>query len=202
MGANLSAMARPVDRRRELYDAYLRVPPHQHAEIIRGTLYVAPRPAPRHANAATVLSGKLSDPFQFGNGGPGGWWIFFEPELQLVRLEPCVPDIAGWRVERMPGLPEEAHFSIAPDWVCEVLSRSTEAIDRTEKLPFYAEHRVEHVWLVDPIERTLEVHAHPEEGRWREIRVYRGDACVRVAPFDAIELDLGALWRPTRAPSG
>jgi Uma2 family endonuclease len=190
-------MAHPArDRRRELYEAFEKVPPHQRAEIIRGTLYVAPRPSPRHANAASVLGGELNPPFQRGRGGPGGWWILYEPELHLVPLEPLVPDLAGWRVERLPALPETAYFEIAPDWACEVLSRSTEAIDRGEKLPLYAEHGVRHVWLVDPLAKTLEVFAEPEGGRWREVRLYQDGDRVRAAPFEAIELELAALWSP------
>ena len=186
------------ERRVALYEAYQEVPPHEHAEIVRGTLYIMPRPAPRHANAATVLAGELSAPFQRGRGGPGGWWILFEPELHFHELEPVVPDLAGWRVERMPELPDTAYFSIAPDWICEVISKRTESLDRDEKLPLYAEQRVEHVWLVDPIAQTLEVHAHPESGRWREVRVYEGDVRVRVAPFEAVELELAALWSPPK----
>lgn len=194
-------MAQPAeDRRRALYEAYQRVPAHQHAEIVRGTLYVVPRPSPRHANASSVLGVELGGAFQRGRGGPGGWWILDEPELHLEELEPVVPDLAGWRVERMPDLPEAAYFSVVPDWICEVLSKSTEAFDRGEKLPLYAEHRVEHVWLVDPIAKTLETHSGPHEGRWREVRVYQGDAKVRAAPFEAIELELSALWSPPRAP--
>jgi Uma2 family endonuclease len=194
-------MAQPlVDRRRELYERYQRVPPHQHAEIVRGTLYVTPRPAPRHANASSVLGAELGGPFQRGRGGPGGWWILDEPEIHFAPLEPTVPDLAGWRVERMPELPEEAHFTLAPDWVCEVLSRSTERVDREVKLPLYAEHRVGHVWLVDPLLKTLEVHALGDDGRWREVRIYQGDAPVRAEPFAAIDLDLKALWSvPVRA---
>src|SRR5262245_36147925 len=98
------------DLRRALYEQYLAVPPNRSAEIIHGTLYVLPRPAPRHSNAASVLGGELSGPFQRGHGGPGGWWILDEPELHLVPLEPIVPDIAGWRVEKMPQLPDTAYF--------------------------------------------------------------------------------------------
>lgn len=191
------------DRKRALYEAFLAVPPGKHAEIVRGTLYVLPRPAPQHANAASVLGGELSGPFQRGKGGPGGWWILFEPELLLVDLEPMVPDIAGWRVERMPELPDTAHFAVAPNWVCEVLSRSTEAVDRNEKLPIYAGAGVEHAWLVDPIAQTLEVHTDLVEGKWRQVRVYHAGEAVRAAPFEAIELDLAALWSPPRrSPTG
>jgi len=187
------------DPRALLYEQYQRVPAHQCAEIIRGTLYVMPRPAPKHANASSVLGGELSGPFQRGRGGPGGWWILDEPELQLVSLEPVVPDLAGWRVERMPALPETAYFTLSPDWVCEVLSKSTERIDRDEKLPLYAEHGVGHVWLLDPIEKTLEVHTLGDDRRWREVRLHRGDARVRLPPFEAVELDLTAPWTPPTA---
>ena len=189
-------MAPPAhhDRRQALYDAYCAVPEHQRAEIIDGTLYVLPRPAPRHANATTGLGGELRGPFQHGRGGPGGWWILFEPELHLVSLEPIVPDLAGWRVERMPALPETAYFTLAPDWICEVLSKSTETVDRNKKLPIYAAHGVSHVWLIDPTAKTLEIHALGDDRRWRDVRVYEGDACVRAEPFAAIELDLASLW--------
>lgn len=121
-----------------------------------------------------------------------------EPELQLVAKEPIVPDLAGWRVERMPELPDTAYFTLVPDWICEVLSPSTERLDRDEKLPYYAEHGVRHVWLLDPIDKRLDVFTlDPNTKRWREVRSHHGDV-VRAAPFDAIELDLAALWSPPR----
>jgi Uma2 family endonuclease len=193
-------MVQPArDRRDELYEDYQRVPSHLRAEIIRGTLYVLPRPAPRHANASSVLGVELGGPFQLGRSGPGGWWILDEPELQLDPKEPVSPDLAGWRVERMPELPDTAYFTLAPDWICEVLSRSTETIDRQEKLPYYAAHGVRHVWLLDPIDKRLEVYALDDTvARWRGVRTYEGNVIVRAEPFDAIELDLSALWSPPR----
>jgi Uma2 family endonuclease len=182
------------DRRQALYEEYCTVPEHQRAEIIDGTLYVLPRPAPRHANASSVLGGALNSAFQCGRNGPGGWWILDEPELHLVPLEPMAPDLAGWRIEHMPMLPETAYFTLAPDWICEVLSRSTEAVDRGKKLPLYAAHGVSHVWLIDPIARTLEVHTLDEDRRWRDVRIFEGDARVRAEPFAAIEIDLAMLW--------
>lgn len=193
-------MVRPArDPRDELYEEYLAVPSHMRAEIIRGTLYVLPRPAPRHANASSILGVELGGPFQVGRGGPGGWWILDEPELQLDMKEPIVPDLAGWRVERMPDLPDTAYFTIVPDWVCEVLSPSTEKIDRDQKLPYYAERGVRHVWLVDPIDKRLEIYTLDEqERRWRAVRMHQGDVRVRAEPFEAIELDLALLWSPPR----
>jgi len=182
------------DPRQALYDEYLAVPDRLRAEIIDGTLYVSPRPAPRHANATSVLGGELNGAFQRGRGGPGGWWIIHEPELQLDELQPIAPDLAGWKVERMPALPETAYFTLAPDWICEVLSKSTERIDRDKKLPRYASHGVGHVWFVDPIGKTLEVYALGDGRQWRTVRTYEGNARVRVEPFAAIEIDLADLW--------
>lgn len=184
------------DRRRALYEACCAEPPTRRAEIIHGTLYVFPRPAPRQATAKSVLGGAIVPAFQRGRGGPGGFWILFEPELHLIPFEPMVPDLAGWRVERMPELPETAYFTVVPDWVCEVLSPSTSALNRNEKLPLYAKLGVRHVWLVDPIARSLEVYALGDEGRWREVRGHHGDERVRAAPFDAIEIELAGLWSP------
>lgn len=183
------------DRRLELYEAYLEVPERQCAEIIEGTLYVMPRPAPRHANAASVLGSELNGPFQRRRGGgPGGWWILHEPEIHFAPNEPMAPDIAGWRVERMPELPETTYFEVIPDWVCEVLSPSTTTIDRNHKMPVFAKTGVKHVWLVDPIAKTLEVHTLGDDGRWREVRLFREGMKIRAAPFEAIELELDALW--------
>jgi len=192
-------MAQPAeDRKKQLYASYLAVPAHLHAEIVRGTMHVMPRPSPRHASASSVLGGRLNGPFQLGDGGPGGWWILFEPEVHFDPDEPVVPDLAGWRVERMPELPDTAFFTVAPDWVCEVLSKSTERLDRDEKLPLYAEHGVGHVWLVDPIAQMLEAYTLGEGLRWREVRHYRSDEHARIAPFQEIELDLSLLWAAPR----
>lgn len=176
------------------------VPPHQVAEIIEGTLYAFPRPAPRHAYAASRLTGRLDGPFNLGEGGPGGWIIVYEPELH-VGEDVLVPDIAGWRVERMPELPETTYFPLAPDWICEVLSPSTEAIDRVKKMKVYARERVSHVWLLDPIERILEVFKLGESGRWEVIGQHEEAEKVRAEPFDAIELDLSLLWRKPASPA-
>ncbi|EYF07492.1 Uma2 family endonuclease [Chondromyces apiculatus] len=169
------------------------VPEHMVAEIIGGRLYVSPRPAPKHAHASSILGALLVLPFQLAQGGPGGWRVIDEPELHL-ESEALVPDVAAWRIERLPELPETAYFPLAPDWVCEVLSPRTGPNDRYDKLPVYAREGVKDVWLVDPREFALEVHRLGPDGRYTMIEVHRGDIAVRIPPFDAIELPLGALW--------
>jgi len=175
-----------------VYEQFLAVPEHLVAEIVRGVLHTSPRPAARHAHAASVLEIDLGGAFHRGRGGPGGWIILIEPELHL-GADILVPDLAGWRRTRMPELPDVAAFELAPDWVCEVVSPSTAALDRTEKLPLYAAAGVAHAWVVDPLARTLEV-LKLEAGCWAVLGAFRDDARVRAEPFDAIELELGALW--------
>jgi len=176
------------------------VPAIKVAELIRGTLHVMPRPAPRHANASSGLGGQLSNPFHRGRGGPGGWWILDEPEIHFPdptepgAIDAVVPDLAGWRRDRMPALPETAYFTLAPDWICEVLSKSTEELDREEKMPVYAREGVRHAWLIHPIARTLEVFTLGADGQWSDPVLHRGAEVVRAPPFEAFELDLAALW--------
>lgn len=119
--------------------------------------------------------------------------ILGEPELHLLADDIVVSDVAGWRRERMAKVPNAPFFTVAPDWVCEVLSPSTSRLDRVSKLPIYARAGVGHAWLVDPLARTLEVLVL-EGGRWMIAATYAGDEGIRAAPFDAIELDLGLLW--------
>jgi Uma2 family endonuclease len=174
------------------YDDLLKVSGHLVAEILDGELYASPRPAPRHASASSGLGGALHGPFDRGRAGPGGWWILDEPEVHLGR-DVVVPDLGGWRRERLPRLPEDAFFALAPDWVCEVLSPSTAAMDRVKKLAIYAREAVSHVWFVDPIAQTLEV-LRLDAGRWTIVSTWAGVDVVRAEPFEALELDLSWLW--------
>lgn len=168
------------------------LPEHLVGEILNGELVVSPRPAPRHGVAASALGAALAPAFQFGDGGPGGWWILDEPEVHLGE-DVLVPDLAGWRRERLPAIPEEAYFTLSPDWVCEILSPSTNRIDRTRKLPIYARAGIPHAWLIDPATQTLEVY-RLEAGYWVVAAVHGGDDRVRAMPFEAITVDLGRLW--------
>jgi len=179
-------------RRRASYEDLLAVPETMIAQIIGGELVTEPRPGLRHARAASRISNELGGPFDRGKGGPGGWLILYEPELH-VHDDVLVPDLAGWRRERMPELPETAAVDLPPDWVCEVLSPSTQGIDRVEKMAIYSREGVPWVWLVDPSARTLEVF-RLQDGSWTVRASFRGDGAVRAEPFDAIELELAALW--------
>jgi Uma2 family endonuclease len=182
------------------YQDVIDAPEHLVAELLEGQLYTHPRPGPPHAEAVSVLGMDLGSPFHRGRGGPGGWWILFEPELHLGP-NVLVPDLAGWRRTRMPSQPSTAFYEIAPDWACEVLSPSTLRVDRVLKLPIYARDGVPHVWLVDPIAQTLEVFALDGVG-YRLLSTHGGDARVRAEPFAEVELELGAVFGLPEAAGG
>jgi Uma2 family endonuclease len=178
--------------RRATYEDVLRAPPHKVAEILGGELHLSPRPGGPHAAAATALGEELGPPFKRGRGGPGGWIILDEPELHLGP-DILVPDLGGWRRTTLARVPNAPYIEVAPDWICEVLSPRSERTDRAVKLPIYARERVTHAWLVNPIQRTLEVMRREGE-KWLTLAVHRESERVRAEPFDAIELELGVLW--------
>jgi Uma2 family endonuclease len=168
------------------------LPPNMVGEIAFGVLHTHPRPAPRHAVAASLLGAELTGPFHWGRGGPGGWVLINEPELHLGE-HVVVPDIAGWRRERLPRLPKTAYFETPPDWVCEVLSPSTQRFDRTDKLTIYAAFSVNHCWHVDPIARTLEVLSRQDD-KWLIAATFKDAEAVCAPPYAAHTFALDVLW--------
>lgn len=174
------------------YQDVLDAPPNMVAELVNGALHLQPRPRARDGLAGSRLGMEVGGPFDRGRGGPGGWWIIDEPELHLSD-DVVVPDLAGWRRERMPEFPDTAAIDQAPDWVCEVLSPSTRQFDLTEKRAIYLREGVAHLWFVDPNARTLEAFLL-KDGAWLLTAALKDDDDVSVAPFEAIEFSLSALW--------
>ena len=184
-----------VAKRYATYEDLEQVPDTKVAELIDGDLIVSPRPASPHARSATVLGADLLGGFDGPPGSPdrpGGWWLLFEPELHFGQ-DVLVPDIAGWRRERMPALPNVAAFTQAPDWVCEVVSPATGAVDRGRKMRVYGREGVCHLWIVDPLQRTLEVY-RLEGGRWVVVSTHGGTDPVVAEPFEAVTLDPARWW--------
>jgi len=179
-------------RRPATYDDIVALPEHLVGELIAGVLQVSPRPAGPHAVGASALGATLLTRMQFGDGGPGGWWILDEPEIHL-DADVVVPDIAGWRRERLPTPPREGVFTLAPDWVCEVLSPSTSRFDRTKKLPVYARGLIPYLWLLDPLNETLEIYRLEREN-WMLLATHGGEDLVHAEPFGMVEIDLKRLW--------
>jgi Uma2 family endonuclease len=178
------------------YEDVLEAPENKVAEIIDDELVLSPRPAGPHSNATVALIEELGPPFRRGRGGPGGWILLVEPELHLGR-NVLVPDLAGWRLATMSSIPAKpAYFTTRPDWVCEVLSASTERYDRGKKLRSYGAAGVADAWLVNPLQHTLEVLrlSAGTPSQWTALGVLTDDEKVRAAPFEVLDLELGALW--------
>ncbi|HHJ39621.1 MAG: hypothetical protein AXA67_09925 [Methylothermaceae bacteria B42] len=180
---------------KSLYQRLCELPPGLTGEIINGTLHTQPRPKGAHIRAESILDRRLGRHYDDGDGGPGGWWILVEPEVHFVRdTEVVVPDLAGWRRQRMPELPEDHRFEVVPDWMCEILSPATRSIDREIKMPCYARFGVPFLWLIDPEARSLEAYVL-EQQAWQSLGQFEGDTEVVVEPFDVVPLPLGDLWR-------
>jgi Uma2 family endonuclease len=184
-------------RRPATYADLERLPANMVGELIDGVLYASPRPRTRHARAAGRAFVDLTGPFDRQRSGPGGWHLLIEPELRLGTAT-LVPDIAGWRRERMAEIPDVPYLELAPDWVCEVISPSTGRLDRGPKMDTYASAGVGHLWLLDPEQRTLETYRREPDG-WKRLRTFVDDEAVRAEPFDAVELSMVSWWLPPAA---
>jgi Uma2 family endonuclease len=185
-------MSSAIKKTKTVYEQWLEVPETVVGEIIMGDLHMSPRPALKHGNASSSLLHELMGPYHKGKGGPGGWIIMIEPEIHLAE-NIIVPDIGGWKRDRIPEITNETFFSVAPDWVCEVLSPSSAGFDRVKKMPLYLEQKVKHIWLIDPLLKTLEVFEN-NESSWVLIKTFMNTDKVRVVPFIEIEIDLSMLW--------
>ncbi len=188
-GAEMHALLK-----QNLYQDLLSLPESLTGEILNGRLYAQPRPSAKHVLVSSNLGIEIGGPYFRGRGGPGGWWILQEPEVHLALDEQVVvPDVAGWKKSRMPVMPEGHKFTVVPDWVCEVLSPSTESSDREIKKPLYARYGVRYLWLMHPKNQTLEAYKLVK-GDWQ----LQGEFCendkVCVEPFELLDITLGELF--------
>jgi len=174
------------------YEDLMKVPDHLIAEIVEGELYASPRPSGPHGRVITTIDRRIGRAFDEGDDGPGGWWIAVALEIHLDS-DVFVPDMAGWRRERVPEYLTGDAWTVAPDWACEVLSPSTARLDRVRKLPMYARHNVAWAWLIDPALQSLEIY-RLEHGQWVLTSTHEGDEVIRPEPFDAVDFPLGSLW--------
>lgn len=192
---------RAFAKRPATHEDLVALPAAMVGQIVDGELIASPRPGIDHARVGSVLGLELGGPFDRGRGGPGGWWLLDGPELHLGP-DVLVPDLAGWRRSRLPALPRRPFFELVPDWACEILSPSTARIDRVPKMAAYAREGLRHLWIIDPVARTLEAYRLDADKTWRVAGTYGGDVAVRVEPFEPVELELGALWLPEADEGG
>jgi Uma2 family endonuclease len=182
-----------------VYQDLLRLPDDVRAEILAGHVITAPAPLPKHSKAQRALGNFVGGPFDDddGHGGPGGWWIFVEVDIQFGPHDVVRPDLSGWRRERLVNPGEQRPIEVAPDWVCEILSPSTAARDKVAKRKLYAKHGVRHYWIVDVDARTLEAF-ELSDGRWMLVDSYDDTAVARIRPFDEVELTIQRLFLPVQ----
>jgi Uma2 family endonuclease len=185
-----------VARKLATYEDLVALPPEVRAEIVDGTIAVQPSASFQHGEIAAGLAVEVRAPFGHGRGGPGGWWITSAFDVRLDAHDVVRPDIVGWRRARMPVKPEAPPADVVPDWICEVLSPSNGRHDRRTKKALYARFGVPHYWIVDPELRLLEAYTLQPSGLWLETGIYDETSRARIAPFDAIELDLANVFPP------
>jgi len=184
-------MAEPAKKRATYEDLYT-IPENMTGEIIDGELIVSPRPSRKHVYTTSTLGSEIGPAYHSGRGGPGGWIILIEPEIGLGE-DIVVPDLAGWKRERIPASEEHNWISVCPDWICEILSPGTARTDRVKKMRVYARHELAHLWLIDPIDKTLEAYRF-QSGSFMVAGVYGENEKVRLEPFPEVEIDLSNLW--------
>ena len=176
-----------------VYARYRALPEGTKAEIVGGEIRMLPRPRPRHVRAASILGARLVQSHSWNTkSGPGGWVILHEPELRFGD-EIRAPDLAGWRIERYEE-PDDNPIELIPDWVCEVLSPTTARSDRTEKMPLFASHGVSHLWILDPVMKTMEVYRR-EGSVWVVSSTHGEDDVAHPEPFGEVPLEVADLWQ-------
>jgi Uma2 family endonuclease len=186
-------------RKLATWDDLLRLPEDVRAEVVAGVLLSPPAPLPRHARAQGALRRFLGGPFDddHGRGGPGGWWILLEVDVRFGHHDIVRPDLSGWLRDRLPQPWDVRPIDVVPDWVAEVLSRSNAAHDRVRKRELYARAGVPYYWIIDPDACTLEaLRLDPVTRAWIEVGAYDGTSTARIAPFDAVELEVQRLFPP------
>ncbi|MCY1060669.1 Uma2 family endonuclease [Nannocystis sp. SCPEA4] len=182
-------------RKLATYDDLLAYPSEVKTEIFDGEIHTQPSPLPGHGRAQLALGRYVGGPFDGDTQDPDGWWILQEIDVRFDGHNVVRPDVVGWRRARLPDPWGMRPIDVVPDWICEVLSPSTEKVDRVRKQHLYARHGVPYYWLVDPAERVLEAFVL-DGAQWRIAGTYDDTALARIPPFDAIELPVGRLFPP------
>jgi Uma2 family endonuclease len=188
----------PGSSRRATIAEWLAIPEERRAELIGGRIVYQGMPGPVHGRSQLAMGSFVRGPYDRRPGGgdrPGGWWISMEVDLEIAGMG-CRPDVLGWRRDKHEALPrpdDRGLVTAVPDWICEVLSRSTAHVDLGEKRLGYHRAGVAYYWLVDPQNETLTVLQWTEPGYLVELVAGRGDT-LRAPPFEAVEVEVSELF--------
>jgi Uma2 family endonuclease len=158
-------------------------------ELHEGELSVAPAPGTRHQRVKINLFAILLSHVRANRLGE-----LFDAPTDVILSDNTVvqPDIL-FVEDRMAARVTERGIEGPPTLAIEVLSPSTERIDRQGKLALYARHDVPYYWIVDPAARVVEA-ATLEGGSYRVAARLVGGQPVALPPFDDLPLDPAALW--------
>ena len=188
MTAPARAKARSFD---DLYREIRALPEGKTGMILEpGELSVMSRPHARHQRAMQGIR-RLLAPRDLDAGG-SGWWLLSEVEVRLPDDRLVVPDILGYRVARVPELPDDNPLRVVPDWCCEILSPGTAREDRLKKLRIYAQHRVEWTWIVDPALRSIEYFEITDNLPQQSMIATKNETAT-LPPFD-LPLSVDSIW--------
>jgi Uma2 family endonuclease len=178
------------------YAELLALPEDVRGEIIGGEVVVQPSPTPLHQSTIGEIYAELRNPFQRGRGGPGGWWLIQDVDVEFGPHDVCRPDISGWKKERVATFPSDRPVRHRPDWVCEGLSPRTALRDQGDKRAIYQRAEVPWYWLVDPLNRTLSVLRLVVDGYVVE-QVAGDQGVIALPPFEAVPIDLACVFPPS-----
>jgi Uma2 family endonuclease len=182
-------------KRLATYADLLVLPGDERGEVIGGEIVVQPSPTPAHQSTIAEIYAELRNPFQRGRGGPGGWWLIPDVDVEFGVHDILRPDISGWRRDRVPGFPAERPVRHRPDWLCEGLSPRTALHDQGDKRAIYQSAGVPWYWLVDPLNRTLSVLRLVPDGYVVD-QVAGDQGIVALPPFEAVTIDLASVFPP------
>lgn len=165
-------------------------PPGVRLELVDGEIAVAPSSTPDHSYTESVLSWLIGQHLVAGDWGQ----LFGGVNTILGPFDVRRPDLIFFSKERLHLVGDKA-MEGPPDLCVEIISPSSETIDRADKFDQYAKAGVAFYWIIDPRPRTLE--AYRLVGSEYQLVASGRDADVlRLPPFEKIEIPLGKLWRP------
>jgi Uma2 family endonuclease len=172
------------------YEDYLELPDDgKQYQIIDGILYVTPAPGRPHQGTSGNLYSILRPHILGGSLGE----LYFAPfDVILDESTIVQPDILFIDHERIHMLTDRG-MEGAPTLAIEILSPSSNRIDRVRKLSIYAQHGIPHYWIVDPQTRYIE--AYELVGGTYELTGYlQGTQSGTLPPFPDLEIRLVDVW--------
>jgi len=175
------------------YQDYLELPeePGYRFEILEGMLVRDPSPNVMHQRVSRRLQRILED--YFWQADPGGE-IFNAPlDVTFQDITVVQPDVFYISGEQKP-IVKEKRIDGPPKLVVEVISPSTSRKDRLKKMQIYQKTQVQHYWLVNPDDRSLECFSL-RDSIYAIVASGMDEDVVEHPDFPGLVIELKALWQ-------